>query len=77
MKRLALSFVLMVAANSALAGNTLSGTIGVRLEVLPANGCLSNRCVLDPRQTFNDIQQGKMAQDFKATRKGNQVTVEF
>lgn len=77
MKWVALSFILMVAANSAVAGDTLSGTIGVRLDVLPANGCLSNRCVLDPRQTFNDIQQGKVAKDFKATRKGNQVTVEF
>lgn len=77
MKWVALSIILMVAANSAVAGDTLSGTIGVRLDVLPANGCLSNRCVLDPRQTFNDIQQGKVAKDFKATRKGNQVTVEF
>lgn len=77
MKRVALSLALMLVANSAFAGGTLSGTIGVRLEVLPANGCLSNRCVLDPQRTFNDIQQGKVAQDFKATRKGNQVTVEF
>lgn len=77
MKRVALSFVLMMAANSALAGGTLSGTIGVRLEVLPASGCISNRCALDPRQTLEDMQQGKAAKDFKTTRKDNLLTVEF
>ena len=77
MKRFALSLVLLVAANSALAGDTLSGTIGVRLEVLPVSGCISNRCALDPRQTFEDMQQGKAAKEFKTTRQGNLLTVEF
>lgn len=77
MKRVALSFALMVAANSVLAGGTLSGTIGVRLEVLPTSGCIDNRCALDPRQTLEDMQQGKAAKDFKTTRKGNLLTVEF
>lgn len=77
MKRVALSFILMVAANSAVAGGTLSGTIGVRLEVLPASGCIANRCALDPRQTFEDMQQGNAAKDFKATRKGSLLTIEF
>lgn len=77
MKQVILGFFLMVVAYSAVAGGTLVGTIGVRLEVLPANGCTGNRCALDPRQTFSDLQQGKAAKDFKATRQGNLITLEF
>lgn len=77
MKQVVLGMLLIAAACSAVADVTLSGTIGVRLDVLPASGCINNRCSLDPRQTFDDMQQGKVAKDFKATRKGDLLTVEF
>ncbi len=77
MKQVLLSLALILGAQNALAGSTISGTIGVRLEVLPVSGCIDNRCALDPRQTDEDLRQGKTAHDFKASRKGHVLTIEF
>lgn len=77
MKRLILSLVLVAAANCALAGGVVNGSIGLRLVILPTNGCSGELCVVDTHKAVEDMQHGKQAKDFNISQQGNLITFAF
>lgn len=77
MKKLTLSLLIMFVASGVLAGSSFSGKLGVHLEILPTNGCSNGRCTVNSSKVLTDVMQGKPAKDFKATLKGNLMTIEF